>query len=48
MSICTSEESTHVGGWLIRVTITVRIAKNVEMRPKDKARVSLVETSNQS
>jgi hypothetical protein len=31
-------------GRLIRVTITVRIARKVEMRPKDKARVSLVET----
>jgi hypothetical protein len=32
-------------GWLIRVTIIVRIARNVEMRPKDKARMSLIETS---
>jgi hypothetical protein len=42
------KESGPVDRWLIRVTIIVRIAKNVERRPKDKARVSLVDTSKQS
>lgn len=34
------------GWWLIRVTTTVRIAKKVEMRPKDKARLSLSDTGD--
>jgi hypothetical protein len=39
------EESEPRCGELIRVTIIARIAKNVETRPKDKARVSLIETN---